>query len=254
MAIVEAKEKAFADMSSIPFLQELEKLLLDSKVQKGVISKDTKSLVKVALTHMQRGLEYYYMGQYRAALREYKVVLSIIPNSSVAQTRLGSIYYQLGDTEKAVSTWKKALKLNPEDASLKIYLKNLVEQEEGESEEPVESPGFQVSEQKESIEVKTSQESQREDSQNVDVPAVIESVPVIQAEAAVESAVQEGVLPVSDTLKQTTNDLIKTTLENSIEPSVKESLETSIPTPVQTPTQTPIQTQEILDEVQELIE
>ena len=75
---------------------------------------------------MQRGLEYYYKKEFKAALEEYKTVVSLLPTFPMGHVRLGSIYYQLGDKYRAKKAWEKALELEPNNPSLKDYLKRMI--------------------------------------------------------------------------------------------------------------------------------
>jgi tetratricopeptide (TPR) repeat protein len=51
-------------------------------------------------------------------------VLILEPNNILAYKRLGSAFYALGDKEKAVQTWRKALRISP-DESLKKMIQDI---------------------------------------------------------------------------------------------------------------------------------
>jgi tetratricopeptide (TPR) repeat protein len=130
---VEARESALADMIAVDFLSQLEQSFIDRQLIKKKMDSETKSLVKGALGHMQRGLEYYYKKEFKAALEEYKTVVSLLPTFPMGHVRLGSIYYQLGDKYRAKKAWEKALELEPKNPSLRDYLKRMIDTAEKES-------------------------------------------------------------------------------------------------------------------------
>ena len=92
--------------------------------------------MRLALEHMQRGLEFYYQENYKLALNEYEIVITLLPNLSIGHARLGSIYYKLKNIEKARYHWAKALELNPENSNLKIFLQQVTPQKN----QPTNSP------------------------------------------------------------------------------------------------------------------
>lgn len=124
--ILEAKEKALSDMSSLDMLDSLEQALINRNVIDTEFDIQTKNLVKGALSHMQRGLEFYYQEKYKSALEEYKIVISLLPNSYIGHLRIGSIYYQLDDRDSAKKHWEIALKLNPGNQALRSYIEGLI--------------------------------------------------------------------------------------------------------------------------------
>lgn len=123
---IEARESALADMIAVDFLSQLEQSFIDRQLVKKKMDTETKSLVKGALGHMQRGLELYYKKEFKAALEEYKTVVSLLPTFPMGHVRLGSIYYQLGDKYRAKKAWEKALELEPNNPSLRDYLKRMI--------------------------------------------------------------------------------------------------------------------------------
>ena len=123
ISLIESKEKALAEVTSAAFLDELEKQYLDNKFFDKEVRVGSKSLLKGALSHMQRGLEYYYQGDFEAALEEYKIVVSLMPDFSMGHARLGSIYHQTGNVVRARDHWEKALALNPRNEALRALLK-----------------------------------------------------------------------------------------------------------------------------------
>tara|TARA_A100001015_G_C14724517_1_gene607286 strand:- start:342 stop:716 length:375 start_codon:yes stop_codon:yes gene_type:complete len=89
------------------------------------LEQSKKSAIRSALDHMQRGLEFYYNGQYQLALEEYNIVVNLVPTFSMGYARLGSIHYKLNNLEQARLNWTQALDLDPSNESLKIFLKRV---------------------------------------------------------------------------------------------------------------------------------
>jgi tetratricopeptide (TPR) repeat protein len=135
---IEARERALADMISVDFLNQLETSFIDRELIQRKMDKETKSLVKGALAHMQKGLEHYYKHEFSSALEEYKIVISLLPTFPMGYVRMGSIYYQLGDNYNAKKHWEKALSLKPKNNSLVEYLDNMVAK--ASYEDPLEVP------------------------------------------------------------------------------------------------------------------
>ena len=84
----------------------------------------------IGLRHIQEGLEFYYQGNYRKALKSYEIAVEFFPESAIVHERLGSIYFKLNEFENAESEWRKADILNP-SPRLKEYIRNA--QEKGNS-------------------------------------------------------------------------------------------------------------------------
>jgi len=123
--VTDAKLEVFKEFNSVDFLEEFQQFLLQEHMVEKELAQSKKSIIRSALDHMQRGLEFYYKGQYRLALEEYKLVINLVPTFSMAYARLGSIYYKLDDLENAKLSWEKALELDPSNQSLKIFLKRV---------------------------------------------------------------------------------------------------------------------------------
>ena len=123
--VIDAKLEVFKEFSSVDFLEEFQQFLLQEHMVEKELAQSKKSVIRSALDHMQRGLEFYYKGQYLLALEEYRLVVNLVPNFSMAYARLGSIYYKLKDLDNAKLSWEKALELDPSNQSLKIFLKRV---------------------------------------------------------------------------------------------------------------------------------
>jgi Tfp pilus assembly protein PilF len=64
--------------------------------------------------YLTRCLRHFYQEEYRDALIEIDKAINLNPNIALAYARRGSIYYKLGDLQRATMNWNIALKLDPE--------------------------------------------------------------------------------------------------------------------------------------------
>jgi tetratricopeptide (TPR) repeat protein len=83
------------------------------------------SIMNAATFHMQKGLQHYYEANYIEALKDYKIVTSLVPENPVNYIRLGSIYYQIGEKDNAIAEWKKVLDIDPYNKEIRHYLKDV---------------------------------------------------------------------------------------------------------------------------------
>ena len=72
--------------------------------------------------HLTRCLRHFYQQEYRDALTEIDRAIDLNPNIALAYARRGSIYYKLGDMQRATMNWNIALKLDPEFAEIQELL------------------------------------------------------------------------------------------------------------------------------------
>ncbi|GBE33283.1 formate-dependent nitrite reductase complex subunit NrfG [bacterium BMS3Bbin05] len=68
-------------------------------------------------------LNNIYEGRYDRAIEESTIVIELQSDNVLAWKRLGSAYFALGRKDKARKAWKKALKLAPDDAELKRFIR-----------------------------------------------------------------------------------------------------------------------------------
>lgn len=68
-------------------------------------------------------LNYIYDGKYDRAIIECNDVLELEPENVLALKRLGSSYYALNKVKEAKEVWKRALKIDPKDEEIKMFLK-----------------------------------------------------------------------------------------------------------------------------------
>jgi len=71
------------------------------------------------------GLNHIYEGRYDLAIQECTIVIDLQPKNILAWKRLGSAYYAIGKKDKAKETWEKALKIAPDDAELKQFIRQI---------------------------------------------------------------------------------------------------------------------------------
>jgi tetratricopeptide (TPR) repeat protein len=70
-------------------------------------------------------LNHIYEGRYDLAIQECTIVIELQPGNILAWKRLGSGYYAIGKKDKARESWEKALKITPDDAELKQFIKQI---------------------------------------------------------------------------------------------------------------------------------
>ncbi len=91
---------------------DLEKAL---RMAKKAISKEPENSAYLDTI----GWVYYKMGEYKLAEKYADIAVKIDGTKSDLWEHLGDIEYKLGEKEKAVTTWKKALELDKNNAGLK---------------------------------------------------------------------------------------------------------------------------------------
>lgn len=86
-----------------------------------------KSNLNYTMRHLSASLNYFYSENYREALQEVEMAIQLNPDLAIAYARRGSIYYKLGDTQRATINWNLALKLDPEYDDVRNILRALKE-------------------------------------------------------------------------------------------------------------------------------
>lgn len=71
---------------------------------------------------LQLSLEYVYDGHYLKAVEECNQVLDMESSNVLALTRMGSVYYAMGQKSEAKKYWLQAMKLDPENQVIKRFL------------------------------------------------------------------------------------------------------------------------------------
>ncbi len=86
-----------------------------------------KSNLNYTMRHLSASLNHFYSDNYREALQEVEMAIQLNPDLAIAYARRGSIYYKLGDTQRATINWNLALKLDPEYDDVRNILRALKE-------------------------------------------------------------------------------------------------------------------------------
>ena len=107
--------------TSIPSLVDLVKRSAPADVAEIL---DTK--LNLIDQKLQKALEKIYSGEYLGAAKECQEVLDLEPENALALTRLGSVYYAMGQVKQARVYWQKALELDPNNDVLKSFLQQTV--------------------------------------------------------------------------------------------------------------------------------
>jgi tetratricopeptide (TPR) repeat protein len=97
----------------------LEDSLQSVKLQHHVMEQN----INLALKHLSRSLRFFYGGNYSEALDEVDMAIQLNPNLALAYARRGSIYYKMGDIERATINWNLALRIDPEYEDVRNILK-----------------------------------------------------------------------------------------------------------------------------------
>jgi len=69
---------------------------------------------KLAAAHEQRGLLYYFQGQYDKVIQDYQRYLDLAPEKAEAHRMLGLAYLNNGDYEPAIAHFTRAIELEPQ--------------------------------------------------------------------------------------------------------------------------------------------
>ena len=104
------------------FLQQKMAILMDSTRVFHLEREIDRANNNIIMRHISRSLRYFYGEEYREALREIDKAIEVNPNIALAYARRGSIYYRLGDFQRATMNWNIALKLDPEFTEIQDLL------------------------------------------------------------------------------------------------------------------------------------
>src|SRR3989338_4425992 len=85
---------------------------------------DSKPDKSSGVEHFQRGLTYYKQRNIKAAISEYKIAIGIDPNNAGAHTYLGVVYSDQGKLKEAISEYNIAIEINPNYAIAHYNLGN----------------------------------------------------------------------------------------------------------------------------------
>ena len=101
------------------------KILEDSIYVQYLNQKITFSEINLGMRHLSESLTYYYSDDYVSALKEVEKAEKYLPNLAYSYARKGSIYYKLGDIDRATINWNIALQLDPEYIEVRQMLINM---------------------------------------------------------------------------------------------------------------------------------
>ncbi|MBN4080761.1 hypothetical protein JYT44_00210 [Caldithrix abyssi] len=114
-------------MTRLSAMEQHSKFLEDSLKAIRLNTNVGEQKMNDALRHLSRSLRYFYTGNYRTSLQEVESALELNPNLALAYARRGSIYYKLGDIQRATINWNLALRMDPEYDDVRNVLKALHE-------------------------------------------------------------------------------------------------------------------------------
>jgi len=114
-------------MTRLAAMEQHSKFLEDSLKAIKLNTNVDEQKMNDALRHLSKSLRYFYAGNYRASLQEVEAALELNPNLALAYARRGSIYYKLGDIQRATINWNLALRMDPEYDDVRNVLKALHE-------------------------------------------------------------------------------------------------------------------------------
>lgn len=113
--------------SQIALLRQKNAVLEDSVRTIKLAKYAMEQNINLALKYLSNSLRYFYNGEYREALKEVDNAIALNPNLALAYARRGSIYYKLGDIERATINWNLALKIDPEYDDVRNILRAMAE-------------------------------------------------------------------------------------------------------------------------------
>ncbi len=113
--------------SQIALLRQKNAVLEDSVRSIKLAKYALEQNINLALKHLSNSLRYFYNGEYREALKEVEDAIALNPNLALAYARRGSIYYKLGDIDRATINWNLALKIDPEYDDVRNILRAMAE-------------------------------------------------------------------------------------------------------------------------------
>ena len=85
-------------------------MLQDSINMQYLKHRISESELNIAMKHLSKSLQYFYLEDYFLALNEVEEVIVRFPTLAIAYARKGTIYYQMGDFQNATLNWNLALK------------------------------------------------------------------------------------------------------------------------------------------------
>ncbi len=109
-------------------LLEQERVFLSDSVRSMQLRVEMmKSNLNYTMRHLSASQNHYWKGNYRDALQEIEMAIQLNPDLAIAYARRGSIYFKLGDVQRATINWNLALKIDPEYDDVRNILRALKE-------------------------------------------------------------------------------------------------------------------------------
>jgi S1-C subfamily serine protease len=119
VAMLRTKDKSKVDSSAPIPLEEIDRVsgLDNGAVEKAVFeSAEYQQLEKAMAAPIGDAGDRYEQADWPNLLRVAKALVAKYPDSSLAYTKLASVYEQMGSSDDAIAAYQHALKLQPEDA------------------------------------------------------------------------------------------------------------------------------------------
>lgn len=108
-------------------LEQRNEVLEDSVAALQLARHVSDARVNQALKHLSRSLRLFYNEEYEDALVEINEALEYNPNLALAYARRGSIYYKIGQIDRATINWNIALQIDPSYDEVRNILRALNE-------------------------------------------------------------------------------------------------------------------------------
>ncbi|MFB0515070.1 MAG: tetratricopeptide repeat protein [Candidatus Neomarinimicrobiota bacterium] len=113
--------------SQIALLEQQRVFLADSVRSMFLRIQMMKSNMNYTMRHLSASQNHFWKGNYRDALQEIEMAIQLNPDLAIAYARRGSIYFKLGDVQRATINWNLALKIDPEYDDVRNILRALKE-------------------------------------------------------------------------------------------------------------------------------
>ena len=170
-----------------------------------------------AIDSIKASDQYVRSGEYELARDEMLAVIEIFP-TAINYSKLGSIYYQLQDTDEAIYHWEKALEIDPFNKKLKKFV-NKIKGQSGykvKEETPIEINDEEIEE--------LTEDAIESDFINVPIPNESEEATEETTEETAEETAEETTEEVTE---ETTEEVTEETTEEATEETTEEATEES---------------------------
>ncbi|HAH32934.1 MAG TPA: hypothetical protein DCL44_11545 [Elusimicrobia bacterium] len=104
-----------------PVFEDL--LLAMGRLTRNSVRRDeVMSRAALVKEKLRKAARYFYIQRFDLAVTQCEEAVLLDEENAVAWTRLGSVYFMMGDKGKAKNAYQKALKLNPNDSMTKRFM------------------------------------------------------------------------------------------------------------------------------------